>query len=306
MTSERKTIDTLEIEPRPVLDDITILIPTLGRQILESCLQYIKVGSCWPGQILVVDQGSNPKIANYLDKLQNSGIQTLHLSSSQRGRASALNRGLEQLKTRFVAITDDDCFVDKIWLENMSKWLAEKPDSIITGRVDSAGDKEVMAVVTRHHSIVYRRPGLKFDAMSGGNMGTSKDVLKRVGLFDEDPRLQCAEDGEWAYRALRSGVPIIYAPEVSMRHYGWRNASQRDAQYKAYARSHGSFYGKYLRKGDLLIALRVVVHHLRALRRCLRGIFSGNREQILHGRSYVIGLLPGIIRGMRIGSSNER
>jgi GT2 family glycosyltransferase len=238
-------------------------------------------------------------VAEWLDQIQACGIDTLHIKSLQRGRASAINRGFEQLKTRFVAITDDDCFVDTYWLENMSKRLNANPDSIITGRVDPAGDEEVTAVVTRKQSIVFRRPGLKFDAMSGGNMGTSNDVLKRVGLFDEDQRLRCAEDGEWAYRALRSGVHIIYAPEVSVWHYGWRSPDQRDAQYRAYARSHGAFYGKYMRKGDLFIALRVIVHHSRAFRRWLRGIITGNHEQTLHGRSYATGLIPGIINGMR-------
>jgi GT2 family glycosyltransferase len=305
MASQRKTFDTLEIEPRPVLDDITILIPTLGRSILESCLQYIEEGSCWPGQIVVVDQGSNPKIATWLDKLKTIGIHIMHIPSSQRGRASALNRGLEQLETKFVAITDDDCFVDKSWLENMAKRLAENLNSIISGRVDPAGDQEVMAVVTRQHSVIHRRPGLKFDPMSGGNMGTSIDVIKRIGLFDEDSRLRCAEDGEWAYRALRSGVHIIYAPEISVRHYGWRDEPQRIIQYKTYARSHGAFYGKYLRNGDWFIAIRTVIHFFRVLKRWLRGRIIGERELALNGRAYAAGLLPGIIAGLRKGNIRE-
>jgi GT2 family glycosyltransferase len=223
----------------------------------------------------------------------------LHLPSSQQGRAAALNRGLEQLKTRFVAITDDDCFVEKSWLKNMSKRLNENPDSIITGRVDPAGDREVIAVVTRQHSTIHHRPGLKFDPMSGGNMGTSTAVIERVGLFDEAPLIRCAEDTDWAYRALRSGVPIIYAPDVSVQHYGWRDEAQRVDQYKIYSRSHGAFYGKYLRQGDLFIALRVVIHYLRALRRWLRGILKKDRECELRGFAYLTGLLPGIIRGIR-------
>ena len=285
------------IEPRPILDDITIVIPTLGRPTLENCLKSIAEGSCWPEQIIVVDQGSNPEVSNWLNSLKTFGIPVFHISSSQHGRASAVNRGFEKLETLFVAVTDDDCFVDIDWLKNMAKRLSENPDSIITGRVDPAGDHEVMAVVRRNHPAIYLRPGLKFDPMSGGNMGTSFDVIERVGFFDEDPRLRCAEDGEWAYRALRSGVPIVYAPEVSLEHHGWRNKNQRIDQYRTYARSHGAFYGKYLRKGDWFIALRAFVHHLRAFKRLLRGRFNGNQEQALLGRSYVTGLLPGIIAG---------
>jgi GT2 family glycosyltransferase len=301
MIDAPKKLEDLNVEPRPILDDITVVIPTLGRHILENCLQSIAQGSCWPVCVICVDQGSNPQVASWLDKLKSFGIRSAHTLSSQRGRASAVNRGFEQLETPFVAVTDDDCLVDVDWLKNMAKHLSENPDSIITGRVDPAGDHEVMAVVLRNHPAVYRRPGLKFDPMSGGNMGTSSDVVKRVGLFDEDPRLRCAEDGEWAYRALRSGVPIVYAPEVSVQHYGWRDSNQRISQYQTYARSHGAFYGKYLRKGDWFIALRVLIHHGRAFKRMIKGWFSGNQEQALLGRSYVTGLLPGIIAGFAKG-----
>jgi hypothetical protein len=71
--------------------------------------------------------------------------------------------------------------------------------------------------------------------------------------------------------------------------------------YKDYARSHGGFYGKHLRKGDWFIALRAVIHHLRALRRWMRGVVFGDREMVLIGRAYFTGLLPGIIAGLRNG-----
>jgi GT2 family glycosyltransferase len=195
-------------------------------------------------------------------------------------------------------VTDDDCFVDTDWLEKMATQLREHPEAVVTGRVEAAG-KEGVVTVTSRTPAIYRRPRLKFDAMSGGNMGTSMSVVERVGPFDEDPRLRTAEDGEWAYRALRASVPIIYAPEIVVRHFGWRDEKNRIAQYKDYARSHGGFYGKYLRKGDYFIALRVVIHHVRALRRWLRGIITRDKELILNGRAYFTGTLPGIIAGIR-------
>jgi len=97
-----KKLDKNYRQSRPILDNITIIIPTLGRQILETCLQSIVDGSYWPGQITIVDQSSSSKVANMLDKLKSIGMRTLHIPSSQRGRASAVNRGLEQLKTSYV------------------------------------------------------------------------------------------------------------------------------------------------------------------------------------------------------------
>jgi len=298
MQYQPQKLDTSKIESRPVLDDITIVIPTLGRAILEESLYWIATGSAWPGRLLVVDQGSSSQVANWIKMLNGIGLHAEHIISNQHGRAAGVNRGLEQVTSHFLAVTDDDCFVDIHWLKAMVTRLRDNPEAIVTGRVEAAGD-DMVVVVTSLEPAIYHRPRLKFDTMSGGNMGTSLAVIKRVGLFDEDTRLRTSEDGEWSYRALRAGVPIIYAPEVAVKHFGWRDNSQRAVQYKAYARSHGGFYGKYLRKGDWFIALRAIVHHYRALRRWLRGLLTGDEELALYGWAYFTGLLPGIIAGMR-------
>jgi GT2 family glycosyltransferase len=234
-----------------------------------------------------------------MDKLSSLGIPGEHVPSSQHGRAAGVNRGIEQVSTRFLAVTDDDCRVDGEWLKSMAASLRANPDSIVTGRVEPEGDAEVVAVMTSTTPAVYRKPRIKHDSMCGGNMGAGKTVLARVGPFDEDPCLRTAEDCEFSYRALSAGVPIVYAPDVLVRHLGWRDAADRADQYRSYARSVGGFYGKYLRRGDFFIALRVLVHHARALKRWLRGVISRDRDLSSNGRAYLIGTLPGIVAGWR-------
>ena len=294
-----KSLATVNAIPRPVLHDMTVVIPTLGRSILEACLYWIVVGDAWPRELIVVDQGRSQDVVDWIARLQSFGLQAEYLPSHQRGRAAGVNRGLERVKTHFVAVTDDDCFVETDWLNSLVGHLRTAPEAIVTGRVEAAGDEDVLGVVTSLEPAVYHRPRLTFDPLSGGNMGTSMSVIKHVGLLDEDVCLRTAEDGEWAYRALRAGVPIIYAPEVIVQHYGWRDESQRTMQYQDYARSQGGFYGKYLRQGDWFIALRIMVHHLRAFRRWLRGFLTGNQECARYGRAYLTGLLPGIMAGIR-------
>ena len=293
-----RSVHAMEFEPKPVLDDISIVIPTLGRDILEQSLFWILVGGTWPGCLIVVEQGSNPKVAEWLKRVQEIGIRVKHVRSTQRGRSAGINRGLEQADTLFVAITDDDCFVGESWLMNMASRLRLNPEAVVTGRVEAAGE-EMIIVVTSTVPAIHRRPRIKFDSMSGGNMGTSLAVFGKVGLFDEDPVMATAEDAEWSYRALRKGVEIIYAPEVCLWHFGWRDSGERMEQYRHYALSHGGFYGKYLCKGDLFILLRALVHFARAFRRWMAGIMTGNSENALNGKAYCLGLLPGIAAGFR-------
>ena len=292
------SIHRMEFERKPVLDDISLVIPTLGRPILEQCLCWILSGSTWPACLIVVEQGSNPLVMDWLKRMQEVGIRVKHIRSSQRGRSAGINRGLEQVDTPFVAITDDDCFVGEEWLMNMANRLRLGPGVVVTGRVEAAGE-EMIIVVTSTMPVVHRRPRLKFDSMSGGNMGASLAVFREVGLFDEDSVMATAEDAEWAYRALRKGIAIIYDPDVCLWHFGWRDLDMRTEQYRHYALSHGGFYGKYLRKGDLFILLRALVHFARSFRRWTVGKITGNEENARNGRAYCLGLLPGIAAGLR-------
>ena len=288
----------MEFEAKPVLEDISIVIPTLGRDILEQSLFWILSGIAWPACLIVVEQEANPNVAKMLKRLEEIGVRVKHILSSQRGRSAGINRGLEQVDTRFVAITDDDCFVGEEWLVNMANRLRLSPEAVVTGRVEAAGE-DMVVVVTSTIPSVQRRPRLKFDSMSGGNMGTALDVFRRVGLFEEDSVMATAEDAEFAYRALRKGISLRYEPDVVLAHFGWRDESKRVEQYRHYALSHGGFYGKYLRRGDLFILARAAGHFFRALRRWARGKLNGDAELALLGRAYCTNLLPGILAGLR-------
>ena len=292
------SVHKMQFERKPMLDNISIVIPTLGRPILEQCLYWILVGSTWPACLIVVEQGSNTDVADWLERVRHIGIPVKHVLSTQRGRSAGINRGLEQTSTRFVAITDDDCFVEEGWLYNMTTKLREHPDAVITGRVEAAGE-DMLVVVTSHTPSVQNRPRLKFDSMSGGNMGASLEIFRKIGLFEEDPVMATAEDAEWAYRALRKSFSIRYEPNVVLAHFGWRDVGKRVEQYRHYALSHGGFYGKYLRRGDLFILMRALAHLMRAARRWIKGRLRDELDSALIGRAYCMNLLPGILAGIR-------
>jgi GT2 family glycosyltransferase len=286
------------VPPRPVLRDIAVVIPTLGRPILERSLAALAAGTFWPDRLIVADQGDNPDVPVWLATLDAAGLRTLHVQCAGRGRALGVNHGIRAAETTFVCITDDDCLVDPDWLERMHAHLSAAPSTIVTGRIDGEG-AGVLVVSPSAGPNVQRRPRLQFDCLSGGNMGMAVTLTRRIGMLDEDPRVRTAEDNEYAYRALSAGVPIAYVPDAGVCHLDWRSPREREAQYASYARSHGGFYGKYLRRGDVFIAARFAVHQLRATRRWLRGALRRDPDLAANGRAYALGLLPGILAGWR-------
>jgi GT2 family glycosyltransferase len=300
MSPENSRPESPGHRPRPVIDDLAVVIPTLGRPILEESLSRFALGDAWPGCLIIVDQGRRPEAASWVAKLRSTGMQAKYVSSEQRGRSAGINCGLAHVRQRFVAVTDDDCFVDRNWASNMFAYLERQPDAIVTGRVEAAGDEAVeFCAVTSTVPMIYRRPQLKVHPLIGGNMGVSLANAARIGPFDEHPALRSAEDSDWGYRALRLGIPILYAPEIVVTHFNWRSPGQRADRYRDYARSQGGFYGKHLLHGDGLIALQAGRDLVRGPIRWLRGLARRDDDMIARGRADTLELLPGIVAGLR-------
>jgi glycosyltransferase involved in cell wall biosynthesis len=283
---------------RPIVADITVVIPTVGRPILTKCLQSIASGTVWPARTVVVDQGEGRAVLDLLRGLEAVGLEICHMISADRSPASARNQGIDQATTPFVAAIDDDCVAANDWLGKMAACLHQNPEAIITGRLEAAGEGRPPTVVTSTVPCVYTRPSLRIHSpLASANMGFARETARRIGPFDE--QLSEAEDNDWAYRALRAGIPIVYAPELVVHHYHWRDSDQLTAAYRAYAWSQGVFYGKHLRRGDWSMAVRAALSLYRGARDLFAGAMDNNARRRVNGRARMTRLVPGLVAGLR-------
>jgi GT2 family glycosyltransferase len=288
------------VDRKPVAADITVVIPTVGRPLLMDCLRSIADGDIWPAELIVVDQGCSELVAQWVTMLRDEGIAARHLPSTETGIADATNRGLDQVQTPFVAVTHDDCRVSRSWLKMLLPRLRQSGEAIVTGRVEPAGEGAVPTVIVARDPVVHRRPRLDGDDLFPPNMAFPRSVVERIGYLDEHPSLRLAgEDNDWAYRALRAGVPIVYDPAPAVVHVAWQPRSALPSIYRRYARGQGAFYGKHLRRGDPFIARRAARDLLRAPWLMLRAILSRNRELLALAYGEITGLLPGLLAGLR-------
>ena len=90
-----------------VLDDVSVVIPTLGRPILRRCLEALATGRARPAEVIVVDQGRRAEIAALADEFSSRGLTVVYVPSDQTGRSAGLNTGIRRSRTRFIAVTDD-------------------------------------------------------------------------------------------------------------------------------------------------------------------------------------------------------
>jgi hypothetical protein len=135
-----------------------------------------------------------------------------HILAAPNGISSATNLGLRQVRTTFAAVTHDDCRVRTDWLHRVAMRLPDIGEAILTGRVEPEGDGIVLTFKTADEPATYRSPLIAGDVLFPPNMAFAVRLLERIGWLDEHPSLATAtgEDSEWAHRALRAGVSIVY------------------------------------------------------------------------------------------------
>jgi GT2 family glycosyltransferase len=281
-----------------IISDLTVFIPTLGRTQLKACLASLAQGNALPAKIIVVDQGDNPVVADWLRDLEAGGLETLHVVSSQRSAASARNRAIERVATVFAAALDDDCIPAPDWLERMDECLRQNPAALITGRCMPGGSGNAPTIVTSRVPRIHTRPSMRVPSpLASGNMGFAVSTAHQIGPFDEN--LAEAEDNDWAYRALRAGITVMYAPQVVVDHVHWRDTDQLTDVYRAYARSQGVFFGKHIRRGDWWMALRTGDYLLRTGYMALSGLVTNNRARRMGGWMKFNQFLAGLLAGLR-------
>ena len=119
----------------------------MGDAFLQGCLESIARGTVWPSRLVVIDQGENAAVARWVAALQQQQMDVLHVRTSPAGISAATNRGLREARTRYAAVTHDDCRVRHDWLERLAARLAEiGDDALLTGRVEPEGEGIVLTV----------------------------------------------------------------------------------------------------------------------------------------------------------------
>jgi len=288
---------------RPVARDLTVVVPTIGRPVLARCLHALLDTTVRPGKVVIVDQSRDDSVLGLVDDAARLGLDVTRIPSAERGVAAARNRGLDRATTRFIAAIDDDCCALSDWTQRVLDRLLAHPGVVITGRVDPVG-AELPSTIVSEDEVMYHRPLPDRDPLFSGNMAAERTVFERVGPFNEHPALvPAAEDNEWGYRALSSGVAILYAPEVAVRHLDWRSPAELAATYRRYARGQGGFYGLYLRQGDWFIVRRTLRDVVRGMWLLGRSKLSRTRDVTQTSGAHLFDLLAGILAGLTGGRS---
>lgn len=208
--------------------------------------------------VVVVDQGCDPALAQALQREFGSDSRFRHVPSDRVGLSAARNVATSVAQGPLLAFTDDDCEVAHDWLTALVSAFEKQPcvglvfGSVESGTLRAGGfvpnyEIQRLRLLTKPVQM-WRSHGI------GANMAMRLQALREVGGFDEilgtgAPLASC-EDWDIAYRVLKSGGWVLELPEAHVVHFGFRTWDQARTLMRRTGFAAGATWMKYLRLRD--------------------------------------------------------
>jgi len=217
---------------------VSVVVPTCGRpDLLRRCVDALEAQSLASDayEIIVVDD-----------------------TLTRRGPAATRNIGWRRARAPIVAFTDDDTVPDRDWLARGLAAFAPGIDAV-TGRI-------VMPLPETPTDYERNEQGLERAEFVTANLFVRRDLLMRLGGFDERFRLPWREDSDLHFRLLEAGSVIARAPEALVVHpvrpapWGVSLRQQRKVMFDALLfRKHRALYRERIRRAPRWDYYAVVV-----------------------------------------------
>jgi glycosyltransferase involved in cell wall biosynthesis len=213
-----------EVKPNP--PGVTVAICTRNRpEDLIKCLNSLVKLPEDGQEILVID---NCPSNDASEQLVRRFPSVRYVRENRPGLDCARNRALREARGQIIAFIDDDAVADKNWLRRIAEPCAEPLTLCVTGlslpvelETESQEEFERLAAfgrgfVRKRFSVETNSPTAGGAAGVGANMALRKDVLAKVGGFDEaldaGTGTHSGGDSDMFSRIIAAGYDVMYEP----------------------------------------------------------------------------------------------
>lgn len=205
---------------------VSVVVSTYNRshllaRLTESVAAQRGVG---PFELVIVDDCSTDDTDAVLTELaEKSSIPVRALRTPRNGGpARGRNLGWRSAAAPLIAFTDDDCTPEPDWLANLVAELGRA--EVVQGKTlpneaQAAGRGPFARVVWIESWS---------DQFETCNMGYRRDVLERLGGFDESFTRPFGEDVDLGWRAVEAGASTAWSDGAVVRHDVEHNGRLRD------------------------------------------------------------------------------
>ena len=243
---------------------LSIIVLTYNtRDLVLKCLDSFYGSATHHGwQIIVVDNGSTDDTARAVAER----FPAVELVRSERnlGFAGGINLGLQRATGRVIILMNSDVLASAETLKAAARTLLAqpeigalspllrtpegKPQPFAFGRDQTLGYlllrglRTILGLGPMHQWDV--KCPIEVDWVSGACMLVRREVVKQVGLLDEQFFLYF-EDNDWCLRMRKAGWRVLYDPRFEVVHLGGASLPQRQRASQIYYQSLLRFTAKH-------------------------------------------------------------
>ena len=190
-----------------------IIVPVWNElESTKKCVENVKDNTSYPYTLIAIDNGSDKPTEKYLKELKNS-FSNFKLIRNEKnlGFVKAINQGMQVSNSDYVCLLNNDAYVTKDWLKNLIQTVESGPSNIgianptsnVFGAKGPDGEK-----------FSYQ----EIDSAKGFSMLIKKEVLKKIGFFDEIYGIGYFEEKDFSKRAIQAGYICIRAKSSFVFH----------------------------------------------------------------------------------------
>jgi len=211
-------------------DGVTVIVPVWNRRnLVAPLLRNLAAQQLEPAEILVVDNGSTDGAA---EAAAAGGARVIRMGRNA-GFAAAVNRGIRESETAWVAVLNNDVELAPAYLRELRSAAAESDSWFATGKIYAAGQSIILDgsfdLVCR--GATARRAG--HGEADGPEFAARRpiysapwtaalfrtELFAKVGLLEESFE-SYLEDVDFGIRCARAGYAGLYVPEAVAWHRG--------------------------------------------------------------------------------------
>jgi glycosyltransferase involved in cell wall biosynthesis len=192
--------------------DVSVIVPTLNSSVINQTLDSLFEQTCFNyiSEILVIG-------LDELGLVRERGPVTFISTGKPIIAPVSRNIGIRRARGDLLVFIDADCVATPTWLEKLLACQA-RGRPVVAGSVSlqTEGYRSLCYNLGMFSDTLVTSPAGLRPSVSSLNLLVTKEVINKVGLFNED--LPRSHDVEWSCRIRRAGYEIYFSPDAELIH----------------------------------------------------------------------------------------
>ena len=207
------------------------------KNFIESLKKYTK-----DFELIIVDNGSTDGTVEYIKSMPD--IKLIQ-NTENKGFSAGNNQGIEIAQGEYIGFLNNDILLYPNWFEACKRVFENEKAGFVSPRhinphYDNTNPKKYIKYFQGFH---YDKPYEKsFDECVFSCVITKREVLDKIGVFDENFFPAFFEDNDLKYRAIEAGYGIYVTNEAGFYHFGSVTSVKHSANME---KNRAYYYSKH-------------------------------------------------------------